>query len=87
MPEGVAKRRPLGERLAARVRELVADGRVLRPVRNQPPAVRARDAPAVARGAHDQNVRAGAKVIAALELGHSSSANCSATTSGLAWIA
>src|SRR3954466_9655427 len=59
----IAKRRPLGDRLAARIRELVADRRVLRPMRNQSPAVLA-----CAFARDDQDVGARTDVVARLEL-------------------
>src|SRR5439155_9373087 len=58
-PEGVAERRALGERFAARVGELVA----------QAPAMLARDALLLPVETHDRDVRARADVVARLEVG------------------
>ena len=68
LAKGVAKRRPLGDRLAARIGKLAADRGILGPMRNEAPAVVARHALAVASDAHDDDFAAGADVVARLEV-------------------
>src|SRR5205085_12491054 len=67
-PECLAKGGPLEQRLAARIRKLVADRGILRPVRNQSPAMLARHAPPFAVNAHHQDLATRAHVVARLEL-------------------
>jgi hypothetical protein len=66
-PEGIAKRPLLLQAFAARIRELVSDRRVLRPMRDEPPAIFTGDAGALLGGAYGENLVSRADVEARRE--------------------